>query len=85
MQKYAKHFLGVIGGSGLAIAGAIIWHFIANSLNYDRILNSNGPNSTIFTEIGRNQMWPFAIIGTILLGIGVFFIIIPICNLLTRE
>lgn len=85
MQKYAKHFIGVIGGSGLAVAGAIIWHMVCSSVDFSRVFNTTGANSTIFTEISRVQMWPFAIIGTILLIVGIFFIIIPIFNLLTRE
>lgn len=85
MQKYAKHFLGVIGGSGLSIAGAILWHLVANNLNYDRIFNTSAANGSLLTEIGRNQMWPFAIIGSICLVVGIFFIVIPIFNLLSRE
>lgn len=80
MEKYAKHLLGVIGGSGLAIAGAIIWAIIGLGADWSRVREYGLANM-----LNGIAAWPFAILGTIFIAAGVFLIVIPILNLVTRE
>ena len=80
MEKYAKHLLGVIGGSGLVIGGAIIWGIIGLGADWNRIREYGLAN--MLSGMGA---WPFAILGTIMLVVGIGFIVLPIMNLLTRE
>ena len=80
MQKYAKHFLGAIGGSGLTVAGVLMWQIVTAGFDWDRVSRYGFGD-----QIGHCGTWPFAVIGTIMIVVGVFFIIIPIFNLLSRE
>ena len=80
MEKYAKHLLGVIGGSGLTIAGAIIWAVVGLGVDWSRIRDYGLANM-----LNVMAAWPFAILGAIFIVVGVFLIVIPILNLVTRE
>lgn len=80
MQKYAKHFLGAIGGSGLTIGGVLMWQIATAGFNWDRVFRYS-----IGDQLQLCGTWPFAVIGSIMMVVGILFIIIPIFNLLTRE
>ena len=80
MQKYAKHFLAIISGGGLIISGAIMWLVTTFGFDWSRV-----PKYGIGDQIGSCGTWPFAIIGSFMLAVGLLLIFGSFFKLLSRE